>query len=81
MFNPASLQISATVRSEYVSAYFSLENAWEIKGWQGEFKDITSRSYMRGYRDIYGEVSRFQKLMIRFCDSFVKMVIVKISFR
>ena len=64
-----------------VSAYFSLENAWEIKGWQGEFKDITSKSYMRGYRDIYDDVSRFHKLMIRFCDSFVKMVIVKISFK
>ena len=64
-----------------VSAYFSLENAWEIKGWQGEFAEITSKSYMRGYRDIYDEVSAFHKLMIRFCDKLVKMVIVRIRFR
>ena len=64
-----------------VNAYFSLENAWEIKGWQGEFADITSKSYMRGYRDIYDEVGRFHKLMIRFCDKLVKMVIIRIRFR
>jgi O-methyltransferase involved in polyketide biosynthesis len=64
-----------------VNAYFSLENAWEIKGWQGNFADITSRSYMRGYRDIYDDVSRFHKLMIKFCDRMVKMVIIRIGFR
>ena len=36
---------------------------------------------MRGYRDIYDEVSRFRKLMIRFCDKLVKMVIIKIRFK
>jgi hypothetical protein len=35
---------------------------------------------MRGYRDIYPKVNAFHKLMIRFCDSLVKMVIVKIAF-
>ena len=35
---------------------------------------------MRGYRDIYPKVNAFHKLMIRFCDSLVKMVIVKITF-
>ena len=43
-------------------------------------KNITSKSYMRGYRDIYNYVSGIHKLMIRFCDSFVKMIIVKIEF-
>ena len=36
---------------------------------------------MRGYRDIYKNVGMLHKLMIRFCDSLVKMVIVKIRFR
>jgi len=64
-----------------VKAFFSLEDASEILSWGGRFKDVTSRSYMRGYRDIYNDVSRFHKIMIRFCDKLVKMIIVKITFR
>lgn len=64
-----------------VKALFSLEDASEILSWKGRFKNVTSRSYMRGYRDIYNEVSRFHRLMIRFCDKLVKMVIIKVSFR
>ena len=41
---------------------------------------MTARSYMRGYRDIYPNVGAFHRLMIRFCDSLVKMKIVKIVF-
>ena len=63
-----------------VSAYFSLENPEEIKSWVGHFSSITSKSYMRGYRDIYKNVSLFHKLMIHFCDSLVNMRIVKIAF-
>ena len=63
-----------------VDAYFSLEDASELKSWSPDFKSVTSRSYMRGYRDIYKDVNAFHKLMIRFCDSLVKMVIVKIVF-
>ena len=36
---------------------------------------------MRGYRDIYRDVSLFHKLMIRFCDKWVNMKIVKITFK
>ena len=35
---------------------------------------------MSGYRDIYDEVGMLHKLMIRFCDKLVKMVIVKVQF-
>ena len=64
-----------------VDAYFSLEDAAELKDWSNDFASVTARSYMRGYRDIYREVGAFHKLMIRFCDSLVKMVIVKIEFQ
>lgn len=64
-----------------VNAYFSLEDASELKRWSADFASVTSRSYMRGYRDIYKDVGAFHKLMIRFCDSLVKMIIVKIAFR
>ncbi len=63
-----------------VDAYFSLEDTSELKSWSPDFKSVTSKSYMRGYRDIYKDVNTFHKLMIRFCDSLVKMVIVKIVF-
>lgn len=63
-----------------VSAFFSVEDPKELGEWSVDFK-VTSRSYMRGYRDIYKEVSSPHKLMIRFCDGFVKMVIIKIRFR
>ena len=64
-----------------VDAYFSLDDAAELKDWSKAFASVTARSYMRGYRDIYHEVGAFHKLMIRFCDSLVKMVIVKIEFQ
>ena len=63
-----------------VSAFFSLEDEKELTGWSGSFVSVTARSYMCGYRDIYNDVGLLHKLMIRFCDSLVKMKIVKIVF-
>ena len=64
-----------------VDAYFSLNDAKDLRAWSDDFASVTPRSYMRGYRDIYRDVGAFHRLMIRFCDSLVKMVIVKISVR
>ena len=63
-----------------VSAFFSLEDEAELRGWSNHFSSVTARSYMRGYRDIYKNVGAFHKLMIRFCDRLVKMKIIKIVF-
>lgn len=63
-----------------VSALFSLEDPMILKEWSSNFSSVTSKSYMRGYRDIYKDVSLFHRVMIRFCDSFVNMNIVKITF-
>ena len=63
-----------------VSAFFSLENEKELESWNSRFASVTARSYMRGYRDIYGDVGLFHRLMIRFCDSLVRMKIIKITF-
>ena len=63
-----------------VRAFFSLEDEGELRGWSDRFASVTAKSYMRGYRDIYRDVGLFHKLMIRFCDSLVKMKIVKIEF-
>ena len=63
-----------------VSAFFSLEDEAELCAWSSSFKTVSSRSYMRGYRDIYKDVSIFHKLMIKFCEKSVRMRIVKICF-
>ena len=63
-----------------VNALFSLDDPMTLKGWSKHFAAVTAKSYMRGYRDIYHKMNAFHKLMIRFCDSLVKMVIVKITF-
>ena len=63
-----------------VSAYFALEDECELKDYSRLFTSVSAKSYMRGYRDIYNDVGFFHKLMIRFCDSLVKMKIVRIEF-
>ena len=64
-----------------VSTFFSLEDKDELKKWSDDFADVSAKSYMRGYRDIYKDVSFLHKLMIHFCDRLVKMIIVKIEFK
>ena len=63
-----------------VDAFFSLEDESELALWSDCFASVTSKSYMRGYRDIYRNVGVFHKLMIRFCDGLVRMRIVRIVF-
>ena len=62
-----------------VDALFYLNDENELKEW-ADFRSVSAKSYMRGYRDIYPDVSFVHKLMIRLCDSIVKMKIVKIEF-
>lgn len=63
-----------------VNALVSLEDASVIRLWSESIDTVTTRSYMRGYRDIYGEVGLLYKILIKFCDNMVKMKIVKIFF-
>ncbi|MBE5841076.1 MAG: class I SAM-dependent methyltransferase [Butyrivibrio sp.] len=64
-----------------VGAFFSLEDLTTLESWSRDFKNVSAKSYMRGYRDIYKDVSFLHKLMIHFCDRLVKMIIVKIEFK
>lgn len=64
-----------------VGAFFSLEDKDELRNWSGDFAGVSAKSYMRGYRDIYKDVSLFHKLMIKFCDVLVKMQIIKVTFK
>lgn len=63
-----------------VDAFFCLEDESELALWSDHFTSVSSRSYMRGYRDIYRNVGIFHKLMIRLCDGLVRMKIVRIVF-
>jgi O-methyltransferase involved in polyketide biosynthesis len=63
-----------------VQAYFSLEDEKELKTWSKDFSSVSAKSYMRGYRDIYRHVGLLYKLVIRFCDKFVNMKIIRIAF-
>ncbi|WP_329887478.1 hypothetical protein [Pseudoramibacter faecis] len=62
-----------------VTAFFSLEDEAKLRSWSRRFASVTVKSYMRSYRDVYKDVGLFHKIMIRFCDSLVRMKIVKIK--
>ncbi|MBQ5956329.1 MAG: class I SAM-dependent methyltransferase [Clostridia bacterium] len=64
-----------------VAAFFSLNDEKELEGWSSRFASVSSKSYMRGYRDIYRNVGLLHRLMIRFCDGLVKMKIIRICFK
>ncbi len=64
-----------------VDALFSLEDPASVKDWSEDFASVTSKSYMRGYRDISGELGFIHRQMLKFCDNAVNMWIIKISFR
>ena len=64
-----------------VDAYFSLEDPSELRSWSDAFAAVSDKSYMRGYRDIYSKLSFLHRIMVRFCDGFVNMRIVKIAFK
>ena len=64
-----------------VNALFSLEDASVIRSWSESIDNVTARSYMRGYRDIYHDVRMLYKILMRFCDNTVNMKIVKVKFR
>lgn len=57
------------------------KGAVEKEGQEVDDKSTNKILYKDGYRDIYKDVSLFHKLMIIFCDSLVKMQIIKITFR
>ena len=64
-----------------VKAYFSLDDENDLNFWSDRFSSVTSKSYMRGYRDIYPRLGLIHKIMVQFCDRFVNMKIIRLEFR
>lgn len=63
-----------------VGAYFSVGSIDEIKPWSFDFKSVTAKPYMNGYRKIDKRFGTFNRIMSAFGDKFVKMQIVRIDF-
>ena len=63
-----------------VGAYFSISSIDEIKPWSIDFKSVSSKAYMNGYRKIDKRFGAFNRMMSAFGDKFVKMQIVRIDF-
>ena len=65
-----------------VGAYFSISDAnAELSPWSSDFKSVTSKAYMNGYRKIDKRFGSFNRIMSAFGDKFIKMQIVRIVFR
>ena len=66
---------------ENVGAYFSISDAKaELSPWSNDFKSVTSKPYMNGYRKIDKRFGGFNRIMSAFGDKFIKMQIVRIEF-
>ncbi|MCR5188297.1 MAG: class I SAM-dependent methyltransferase [Treponema sp.] len=65
-----------------IKCFFSIKNAEkELLPWSLNFKSVSCRPYMNGYRDISDRAGKMYKFMSRLADSSFKMQIVKIAFK
>ena len=64
-----------------VGAFFSVRDAKaELSGWSDRFASVTSRGYMKGYRDLGKAIPWLYRKMCSLCDGFISMQIVRIAF-
>ncbi len=64
-----------------VGAYFSISNAKaDLSPWSNDFRSVSSKPYMNGYRKIDKRFGGFNRLMSAIGDKFIKMQIVRIDF-
>lgn len=79
----AKMMMKTWLKSAGISAagaYFSLGKDRALADWSADFAAVSSRSYMRGYRDVFYSVRRLYRILIRFCDYLIKLRILKIRF-
>ena len=64
-----------------VGAFFSVRDAKaELAGWSDRFASVTSRGYMKGYRELGKAIPWLYRRMCSLCDGFISMQIVRIAF-
>ena len=69
-----------SLKVKKVGTYFSVSNLDEISSWTSNI-EVSSKGYMLGYNDLKDDnISGFFRFLAHFCDSLMKMQIVKIKF-
>ena len=63
-----------------VGAYFSLENINGLYDWSDNFRSVSEKPYMNGYRKIDKRFGAFNRIMSAFGDKAIRMMIVRIDF-
>ena len=62
-----------------IDSYFHIKDVNELNSWTNNFKRVSSKSYMNGYRKL-DDINIIYKLLNKLSDSYVGMKIVKIEF-
>lgn len=62
-----------------VGAYFGVSDTNELLKWSNNFKSVSSKSYMNGYRKLEN-IRWIYKLLNKIADKYVEMQIIKIEF-
>ena len=62
-----------------IDSYFHIKDVNELNSWINNFKRVSSKSYMNGYRKL-DDINIIYKLLNKLSDSYVGMKIVKIEF-
>jgi len=62
-----------------IDSYFHIKDVNELESWTNNFKRVSSKSYMNGYRKL-DDINIIYKLLNKLSDSYVGMKIVKIEF-
>ena len=61
-----------------IDSYFHIKDVNELNSWTNNFKRVSSKSYMNGYRKL-DDINIIYKLLNKLSDSYVGMKIVKIG--
>lgn len=76
------LMLKTLVKDSVISdidSYFHIKDVNELNSWTNNFKRVSSKSYMNGYRKL-DDINIIYKLLNKLSDSYVGMKIVKIEF-
>ena len=75
------LRLLKTIDMKEVGSYFCIsDNLEELKSWSDNFENVSSKSYMNGYRKLK-DIRLLYKFLNIFTDKIFNMQIVKIEFK
>ena len=75
------LKLLKTIDMKDIGSYFCIsDNLEELKSWSNNFENVSSKSYMNGYRKLK-DIRLLYKILNIFTDKIFNMQIVKIEFK